>query len=44
MNVEVSHRDGTRFVMENASLPYVRDVYPVSEGWTVRVLGEGRRQ
>ena len=47
VNVEVTTPRGTRFVLENANMPYVRDVYPASEGYVVRVLPSadaGRRQ
>ena len=37
-DVEVSHPDGTRFVLRDANLPWAHDVYPASEGWAVRVL------
>lgn len=38
VDVEVSRPDGTRFEMRDKNLPWVRDVYPASGGWTVRVL------
>jgi hypothetical protein len=37
-DIEVSRQDGTRFTLRDKNLPWARDVYPASGGWTVRAL------
>jgi len=44
-DVEVSNPgQGLRFTMRDKNLPWVRDVYPASGGWLVRVLPERERE